>query len=418
VSERRIRLGAFLGANAATGAHAASWRHPDARADAGINFAHFVEVSRTAERGKFDLVFIADNMNVHEAPPAVLSRSAQYIANFEPLTLIAALTASTERIGLVATASTSWNEPHTVARTFATLERISRARTGWNIVTSTANAEARNFGRPGVVDRPERYARAREFTNAVRALWDGAVDPVLVQAGASDDGRAFASEVAEVVFTNHPTLELAQAYYADVKARAARLGRSPESILILPGISPFVGRTEDEARGQYDALQSLVDPIVGLGMLTMLLGADLSAYPLDGPLPDLLPPRTGSQSSFDNWTSLARRENLTIRELVARTVAARGKSVIVGTPVQVADHMQLWFENGAADGFNLMPPVIPGAFDDFVDLVIPELQERGLYRTEYGGETLRDHLGLARLPDLHRQDRHVVAGAVRQDEVV
>jgi alkanesulfonate monooxygenase len=346
-------------------------------------------------------------MNVHEAPSAVLSRSAQYIANFEPLTLIAALTASTARIGLVATASTSWNEPHTVARTFATLERISGARTGWNIVTSTANAEARNFGRPGVVDRPERYARAREFTNTVRALWDGAVDPVLVQAGASDDGRAFASEVAEVVFTNHPTLELAQEYYADVKARASRLGRSPESILILPGISPFVGRTERDARGQYDELQALVDPVVGLGMLTMLLGTDLSAYPLDGPLPDLDPPRTGSRSSFDNWTALARRENLTIRELIARTVAARGKSVIVGTPVQVADHMQLWFENGAADGFNLMPPVIPGTFDDFVDLVIPELQERRLYRTEYRGATLRDHLGLSRadrVPHHARQD--------------
>ena len=228
-------------------------------------------------------------------------------------------------------------------------------------------------------------------------MWnDAGLDPVLVQAGASDDGRAFAAEFAEVVFTNHPTLELAQAYYADVKARARGFGRSPESILILPGISPFIGRTEAEAQERYDVLQSLVDPVVGLGMLTMLLGTDLSAYPLDGPLPDLTAPRTGSQSSFDNWTSLARRESLTIRQLIARTVAARGKSVIVGTPAHVADHMQHWFENAAADGFNLMPPVIPGTFDDFVDLVVPELQGRGLFRRNYTGMTLREHLGLRR----------------------
>jgi alkanesulfonate monooxygenase len=434
-----MRLGAFLGGGATTGAHAASWRHPDARADAGINFPHFIEISRTAERGKFDFVFIADNLAVREAKPEVLSRSAQYIANFEPLTLTAALTAVTERVGFVATASTSYSEPYNLARTFASIDHISAGRVGWNIVTSSVNAAARNFGLDQVREHGVRYDRAREFTRIVRGLWDSWADdafvrdkasgiffdpakvrpldhrgehfsvagplnvprppqghPVLVQAGASDDGREFAAEFAEAVFTNHPTLEAAQEYYADVKRRAQRFGRTPESMVIMPGISPFVARTEREANEQYDYLQSLVDPIVGLEMLTMLLGTDLSPYPLDGPLPELERPRSGSFSTFENWTSLARRENLTIRELIARTIGARGKSVIVGSTAQVADHMQQWFENGAADGFNIMPPFLPGALNDFVDLVIPELQERGLFRTAYTGTTLREHLGLAR----------------------
>jgi alkanesulfonate monooxygenase len=299
-----------------------------------------------------------------------------------------------------------------------------------------------------------RYERAREFTNVVRGLWDSWADdafvrdkasgiffdpakvrrlnhrgthftvegplnvarapqghPVLVQAGASDDGREFAAEFAEAVFTNPPTLEIAQAYYADVKARAARFGRGPGSIHLMPGISPIVGRTEAEAREQFDYLQSLVHPVVGLEMLTTLLGTDLSGYPLDGPLPELERPR-GGQSAFENWTGLAKRENLTIRQLIERTIGARGKSVVVGTPVQIADYMQTWFENGAADGFNVMPPYLPGALNDFVDLVIPELQSRGIFRTGYEGTTLRENLGLARperTPDPAPSERAPVA---------
>jgi alkanesulfonate monooxygenase len=433
-----MKLGAFLGGGAPTGAHAASWRHPQARADAGINFAHFVEISRTAERGCFDFVFVADNAMVREAKPEALSRSAQYIANFEPLTLIGGLVASTERIGFVATASTSWNEPYNIARAFASLDHMSHGRVAWNIVTSSVDNEARNYGQPRMWDHTERYARAREFTQVVRGLWDSWADdaflrdkasgvffdpakvrrldhrgayfavegplnvprspqghPVLVQAGASDDGREFAAEFAEAVFTNPPTLDVAQAYYADVKARAARFGRSAASIHLMPGISPIVGRTEAEARAQFDALQALVHPVVGLEMLTTLLGTDLSGYPLDGPLPELERPR-GGQSAFDNWTGLAKRENLTIRQLIERTIGARGKSVVIGTPAQIADHMQTWLENGAADGFNVMPPYLPGALNDFVDLVIPELQARGIFRTAYEGATLRENLGLAR----------------------
>jgi alkanesulfonate monooxygenase len=441
-----MHIGGFLGGGATTGAHAASWRHPQAAADAGVNLRHFIDISRTAERGCFDFVFLADNAMVREAAnPEALARSAQYIANFEPLTLIGALCAVVKRIGFVATASTSWNEPYNIARVFASLDHQSAGRVAWNIVTSSVDNEARNYGQAKMWDHGVRYERAREFTNVVRGLWDSWADdafvrdkasgiffdpakvrrlnhrgthftvegplnvarapqghPVLVQAGASDDGREFAAEFAEAVFTNPPTLEIAQAYYADVKAG---------SIHLMPGISPIVGRTEAEAREQFDYLQSLVHPVVGLEMLTTLLGTDLSGYPLDGPLPELERPR-GGQSAFENWTGLAKRENLTIRQLIERTIGARGKSVVVGTPVQIADHMQTWFENGAADGFNVMPPYLPGALNDFVDLVIPELQSRGIFRTGYEGTTLRENLGLARperTPDPAPSERAPVA---------
>ena len=436
MSKRRMRLGAFFNP---TGHHVASWRHPDAQADAGVNFAHYVELARSAERGKFDFVFFADNVNVREARPEALSRSAQYIANFEPLTLIAGLAAVTSRIGFVSTASTSWNEPYNIARKFASLDHISGGRVAWNIVTSSVDGEARNFGRERLEDHAVRYERAREFTQIVCDLWDSWADdafvrdkasgiffdpakvrplnhrgeyfavegplnvprppqghPVLVQAGASDDGRAFAAEFAEAVFTNHLTLESAQEYYADVKARAQRFGRRPESLLVMPGLTPYIGRTEQEARERHEYMNSLLDPTLALSMLSGWLGTDLSPYDLDGPLPELRRPRTGSQSNFENWTTLARREKLTIRQLMNRAVGARAKSFTVGTPAQVADHMQTWLESGGADGFNILPPYLPGALEDFVNLVIPELQARGIFRTDYTGTTLRDHLGLAR----------------------
>jgi alkanesulfonate monooxygenase len=433
---RQMRLGAFFNP---TGHHVASWRHPDAQADAGVNFQHYVELAQSAERGKFDFVFFADNVNVREARPEALSRSAQYIANFEPLTLIAGLAAVTSRIGFVSTASTSWNEPYNVARKFASLDHISGGRVAWNIVTSSVDGEARNFGRERLEEHAVRYERAREFTQIVCDLWDSWADdafvrdkesgiffdpqkvrpldhqgkyysvagplnvprppqghPVLVQAGASNDGRAFAAEFAEAVFGNPLTLEVGQSVYADLKQRAATFGRAPESILIMPGISTYVGRTFEEAQALYDEMQARVDPVVAVEMLSAVLGVDVSGYPLDGPLPELTRSHVGSQASFDNWTQLARTEQLSIRELCLRVVGARGKSVIVGSAAQIADHMQTWFENGAADGFNIMAPYLPGQHDAFVDLVIPELQARGLFRTEYEGTTLRENLGLAR----------------------
>jgi FMN-dependent oxidoreductase (nitrilotriacetate monooxygenase family) len=220
--------------------------------------------------------------------------------------------------------------------------------------------------------------------------------PVLVQAGSSNDGRAFAAEFAEAVFGNPLSLDVGQSVYADLKQRAAGFGRAPESILIMPGISTYVGRTAREAQDLYDEMQARVDPVVAVEMLSAVLGVDVSGYPIDGPLPQLERSHVGSQASFDNWTQLARTENLSIRELCLRVVGARGKSVIVGSATQIADHMQTWFENRAADGFNIMAPYLPCQHDAFVDLVIPELQERGLFRTEYEGATLRENLGLAR----------------------
>ena len=438
-ANRMMKLGAFFNP---TGHHVASWRHPRSQADAGINLRHYVELAQTAERGCFDMIFLADNVAVREAPMAALSRSAQYIANFEPLTLLSALSMVTRKIGLVATASTSFNEPFNIARKFASLDHLSGGRAGWNIVTTAARAAARNFGRDDVMEHRQRYERAREFTRIVMGLWDSWDDdafvrdresgmffrpeglhsldhkgewfsvkgplniprspqgyPVLVQAGSSDDGRSFAAEFAEAIFTGHVNLESAQEYYADVKARARGFGRNTDQIVVMPGLSPVVGRTAKEAQEKQDYLQSLVDPVVAREILSTLLGGvDLSPYPPDGPLPDLPQGVVDSQSTRANWVNLARKENLTIRQLAMRATHGRGKSAAVGTPEQIADHMEKWFREGGADGFNIQPPVQPGFLDDFVEMVIPVLQERGLVRSEYQGDTLREHLGLPR-PD-------------------
>jgi alkanesulfonate monooxygenase len=434
---KQLRLGVFLNS---AGHHSAAWRHPDAQADAGMNFAHMLELSRTAERGKLDFVFFADALHSHGSDPSpAAARQHHYVVNLEPLTLITALAVMTKQIGFVSTASTSWSEPYNLARQFASIDHISGGRAAWNIVTSAHDEAARNFGRDQSIEHGLRYERAREFTNIVKGLWDSWADdalvrdkasgiffdqskmrplnhvgqhfsvagplnierppqghPVLVQAGASDDGREFAAEFAEAVFTNHLTLESAQKYYADVKTRAARFGRAPESLLVMPGLTPYIGRTEKEAQERQEYMLSLLDPVLAIEILSGWLGTDLSIYPLDGPLPEIERPRTVSESNFENWTTLAKRENLTIRQLMQRAVGARAKSFTVGTPSQIADHMQHWLENGGADGFNILPPYLPGALDDFVNLVVPELQERGLFRTEYAGTTLREHLGLAR----------------------
>jgi alkanesulfonate monooxygenase len=429
---RQLHIGAFINA---AGHHSAAWRHPEAQADAGMNFEHLLQLARTAERGKLDFVFFADALHSHYES----NRSHHYVVNLEPLTLITALSVMTKQIGFVATASTSWSEPYNLARLFASIDHISHGRAAWNIVTSSHDEAARNFGRDQSIDHALRYERAREFTRIVQGLWDSWADdalvrdkasgiffdrtkvralnhvgehfsvagplnierppqghPVLVQAGASDDGKEFAAEFAEAVFTNHLTLESAQGYYADVKQRARRFGRAPESLLVMPGLTPYIGRTEKEAQERQEYMLSLLDPVLAIEILSGWLGTDLSVYPLDGPLPELERPRAGSQSAFENWTTLAKREHLTIRQLMQRAVGARAKSFTVGTPSQIADHMQNWFENGGADGFNILPPYLPGALDDFVNLVVPELQERRLFRTDYTGTTLREHLGLAR----------------------
>jgi FMN-dependent oxidoreductase (nitrilotriacetate monooxygenase family) len=435
---RMMKLGVFFNT---TGHHVASWRHPRSQADAGINFKHHVEMAKTAERGRFAMIFLADNPAVREAAMGAVSRSAQYIAGFEPITLLSALAAVTEKIGLVATASTTFNEPFNIARKFASLDWISNGRAGWNIVTTANHSAAKNFGMEKTIEHHARYERAKEFTRVVQGLWDSWDDdafvrdkesglffkpeglhtlehkgewlsvkgplniprppqghPVLVQAGASDDGRAFAAEFAEAIFTGHVVIDTAQKYYADVKARAAKFGRDPDKVIVMPGLSPVVGRTEKEAREKQDYLQSLVHPIVAREILSTLLGGvDISGYDMDAPLPELPPPpKSDGQSTREEWVSLGRKENLTIRQLAMRATHGRGKSAVVGTPEQVADHMEKWWNNGAADGFNIQPPFQPGALDDFVDMVLPVLWDRGLVTREYEGGTLREHLGLPR----------------------
>jgi FMN-dependent oxidoreductase (nitrilotriacetate monooxygenase family) len=434
---RMMRLGVFLNI---TGHHVAAWRHPRSQADGAINFKHYVEMAKTAERAKCDMIFLADTVAVRVAAEEAVSRSAQYVAGFEPITLISAMAALTERIGFVSTCSTSYSEPYNVARMFASFDHISGGRGGWNIVTTGGDAAAQNYGREEHYGHAERYERAREFTKVVTGLWDSWDDdafvlnresglyfdpkklhalhhkgkwfsvkgplnvprspqgqPVLVQAGASNDGRNFAAEYAEAIFTGHLNLESAQEYYSDLKSRAKGFGRDPSKILVMPGLSPVVGRTQKEADEKQDYLQSLVHPIVAREVLSMLLnGVDLSSYPLDGPLPELKFPANAGQSTAQNWINLARRENLSIRELAYRATHGRGKAAIVGTPEKIADYMQEWFEKAGADGFNIQPPVQPGFLDDFVELVIPILQERGLFRREYEGSTLRENLGLPR----------------------
>ena len=436
-SKSQMRLGAFFNP---TGHHVASWRHERSQADAGINFQHYLEVTRTAERAKFDMVFLADNVCVRDAHIEAVSRSAQYIANFEPLTLLSALAPLTTHIGLVATASTSYNEPFHVARKFASLDHLSGGRAGWNLVTSGQEAEAKNFSRDKHYLHGERYERAREFAQIVVGLWDSWDDdafvhdkksglffhpeklhrldhqgdnfsvrgplnvprtpqgrPVIVQAGGSEDMIKVAAEFAEVIFCAPLTLEAAQKFYRDLKARVASHGRDPDTVKIMPGLSTIVGRTAEEAQQQADYLQSLIHPMVAREILSLVLGSvDLSPYPLDGPFPEKLPLSNASQSTFQYVNEMARKEKLTMREVALRVAGARGKAVVKGSPTQIADQMELWFREGACDGFNLMPPTLPGGLDDFVELVLPELRRRGLFRTEYEGKTFRDHLGLER----------------------
>ncbi|MEZ2410326.1 LLM class flavin-dependent oxidoreductase [Bosea sp. RCC_152_1] len=433
---RQLSLGAFL---LTDGHHVAAWRSPQTPAGAAFDFGHFARVAQAAERAAFDLVFLADSSSIRFPESPSLHRTSR-AAQLEPITLLSALAPLTSRIGLVATASTTYNDPFNLARRFASLDLLSGGRAGWNLVTSVNEAEPFNFGRDAPLPHAERYARATEFAEVVEGLWEswdadalrydkaegvffdpdglhvldhkgphfqvrGPLNvrpspqgrPVLVQAGASPDGRELAARTAELIFSAHQTLAEAQEFYGDVKGRLARHGRSPDDLKILPGVFPIVGRSEQEARDTFAALQDLIDPVVGLSMLnTVTAGLDLSAYPLDGPLPDL-PESNSGRSRQRLLVDLARRENLTIRQLYLRIAGARGHWQIIGTPAQIADELEHHFVSGGADGFNIMPPQLPGGLDDFIELVVPELRRRGLFREAYEGTTLRDHLGLRRV---------------------
>ncbi|MBU3068104.1 LLM class flavin-dependent oxidoreductase [Nocardia sp. NEAU-G5] len=408
---RVMRLGAIIDG---PGGHIAAWRHPLARPDAQLDFDFHRRNVLTLERGVFDCVFVPDVVALWGTDVEHLSRTARN-EHFEPLALLSAFAAATEHIGLAATATTTYNDPYDIARKFASLDHLSGGRAGWNVVTSAAPWESRNFGFPEHMEHDLRYTRADEFIAVTNRLWASGAEPidhtgrffsvrgplnvatppqgrpVIFQAGASPVGREFAARHGEVLFTRHTRLSDAQEFYADLKARAAAHGRTPESIQIWVGLQPIVAATEAAARDRLRELQELMPDIVALRALQDQLGdVDLTGYPLDGPVPEL-PVSNHSHSTAQRWIDLARRENLTLRQLCLRTAA----DIVTGTPEQLADHMQAMFTQGAADGFIVDFPYLPGSLDDFVDHVVPELRRRGLVRTEYTDGTLRDNLGLA-----------------------
>lgn len=436
IEARKLHLGAFM---RPIGIHTAWWRWPGGYPDANFNFEHLARFARKLEAAKFDAFFMADHLAVMNMPIEALRRSAT-VTSFDPLTLLPALAVLTERIGLIATASTTYNEPYHVARKFASLDHISKGRAGWNLVTSGNPDEALNFGRDAHLDHATRYARAREFYEVVTGLWDSFADdaflrdaeaglyfdpaklrtlghkgeylkvkgplniarpvqgwPVIVQAGASEAGRQIAAETAEVVFGSASKLEAGQAFYADVKGRAEAAGRDPRYLKILPGAFVIVGASEDEAREKKARLDALVPVESGLANLSVRLGIDASGFDLDAPLPEI-PETNASRSGQAQIVDYARRTGATVRKLAER-VGGYGGLSFVGTASRIADSMQEWLEAEACDGFNVMFPYVPEGLDDFAEQVVPELQRRGIFRKEYEGTTLREHLGLPRPPN-------------------
>ena len=430
---RQLKLGAFM---RPASIHTGAWRYPGAFPDANFNFAHLKRFAQTLERGKFDAFFMADHMAVLNMPLDALKRS-HTVTSFEPFTLLSALSQVTDHLGLVATGSTTFDAPYHIARRFASLDHLSGGRAGWNIVTTSNPDAALNFGLDEHMEHGERYHRAREFYDVVTGLWDSWADdafvrdaengiyfdpeklhvlnhkgehlsvrgplniarpvqgwPVIVQAGASDSGRQLAAETAEAVFTAQSSLAVGQQFYANVMGRAAKVGRSPDHIKILPACFVVVGETVEEARKKRAKLDSLVHYANAIGSLSIALGHDASKFDPDGPLPDI-PESNASKSGRERAIALAKKENLTVRQLAQRLGGYSGLAM-VGTPKTIADEMEEWLETKGSDGFTVMFPYLPGGLDDFVNGVIPELQRRGLFRREYEGKTLRENLGLRR----------------------
>ena len=437
------------------GNHPAAWLHPSTELHGANNFAHYVKLVQKAEAAKLDFVFQADAAGARDGNMQALSRAPRFMNNWEPLSLLSALAPVTERIGLCATMSTSYFEPYNLARQFASLDHLSSGRAGWNVVTSAHPAGGYNFGRDGLEPHALRYERAREFVEICFGLWDSWDDdafvldrasginfdpakmhylhhsgtffqvrgplniarppqgrPVIIQAGGSEAGKELAAETAEVIFTRHGSLAPAQQFYADVKGRMARFGRPMEHLKILHGLSMIVGRSASEAEDKFQELQSMIHPVVGLEVLSEdLEGIQLGDLPLDEPIPRERIPATANRHKqfFDQILALIDEEHLTLRQLYLRYGAARGGEVVRGTASQVADHMEAWFLGDAADGFMLSFPLVPASLDDFARLVVPELQRRGLFRTEYQGRTLREHLGLPRPASRYAGGRELAA---------
>lgn len=430
---RQLHLGAFMRPVAI---HTGAWRYPGAWPDANFNFAHLRHLARRLEEAKFDAFFMADHLAVLNMPVDALKRS-HTVTSFEPFTLLSALAGATERIGLVATASTTFDEPYHIARRFASLDHLSGGRAGWNIVTTANPDAALNFGQDTQMEHDARYDRAREFYDVVTGLWDSFADdafvrdaesgiyfdparmhvldhhgsylnvrgplniarpvqgwPVIVQAGASEAGRQLAAETAEVVFGASPNLEAGKSFYRDVKGRMERLGRDPDHLKILPAVFLVVADSIEEAQEERRRLDSLVHYDSGIASLNGMLGYDVSGYDPDGPLPEI-PETNASRSARERMIELARRENLSIRQLAQRAGSYAGLA-FVGTPGSVADEMEQWLVERGSDGFNVMFSWLPGGLEAVVRKLVPELQRRGIFRRDYAGMTLREHLGLPR----------------------
>jgi FMN-dependent oxidoreductase (nitrilotriacetate monooxygenase family) len=433
MASKQLHLGAFM---RPVSIHTGAWRYPGAWPDANFNVRHITRLAQTLEAAKFDAFFMADHLAVLNMPVEALKRS-HTVTSFEPFTLLSALAGATERIGLIATGSTTFDEPYHVARRFASLDHISDGRAGWNIVTTSNPDAALNFGLDDHMEHDERYVRAREFYDVVTGLWDSFADdafkrdvasglffdpermhvlghkgtyfsvrgplniarpvqgwPVIVQAGASEAGRQLAAETAEAIFAATPNLAAGRAFYADVKGRLDKLGRPRDHLKILPGAFVVVGDSVEEARAKRARLDSLVHYDSAIASLSIALGHDASGFDPDGPLPEI-PETNASRSARERVIELAQREHLTVRQLAQRLGGYSGLA-FVGTPASIADEMEEWLMSEGSDGFNVMFPYLPGGLDDFATKVVPELQRRGLFRREYEGTTLREHLGLPR----------------------
>jgi FMN-dependent oxidoreductase (nitrilotriacetate monooxygenase family) len=436
-ADRKMRMGVFV---MTSGHHVAAWRRP--AAFRGDLFSEFKELARIAEAAKFDLLFVADSLSTRIANREAAQRSAHNFSPtmFEPLTLISALSAVTTKLGYVATASTTFTEAYNMARLFATADHISGGRVGWNVVTTADAESAANYGLDKVLDHDERYVRAEEYVDVVTRLWDSWADdavvrdresgqwldlgkqrfaghegkylkvggplnvprspqghPVLVQAGASGPGRDLAARIADIVFTAGTVKEQAVEFYKDLKARAVHFGRDPDGVKIMPGISPIVGSTEEEANRILTDLNAGIDIGVAVQNLQNFMpDIDIHGFALDEKVPEVTQMTQAQQSRQKLAWDMARREGLTMRELALWFSGTRGHNTVIGTPEQIADKMQDFFQSGGCDGFNVMPMLFPDVFRDFAEQVVPILQKRGLFREDYEGDTLRDHLGLDR----------------------
>ncbi|WP_416066877.1 LLM class flavin-dependent oxidoreductase [Rhizobium sp. ZK1] len=431
---RQLRLGAFM---RPVSLHTGAWRYPGSYPDANFNFAHLKSFAQKLEAAKFDAFFMADHLAVLNMPVEALKRS-HTVTSFEPFTLLSALAAVTERIGLAATASTTFDEPYHIARRFASLDHISNGRAAWNIVTTSNPDAALNFGLDEHVEHGERYKRAREFYDVVTGLWDSFADdafirdrdsgiyfdpdkmhvldhkgeelsvrgplniarpvqgwPVIVQAGQSDPGRQLAAETAEVVFCSPRDLDGGKALYADIKGRMQAIGRNRDHLKMLPAAFVVIGDSIEEARAKRLALDSLVHYDSAIASLSIALGHDASSFDPDAPLPDDIPDTNASKTGRAQVIKLAQEENLTVRQLAQRYGGYSGLA-FVGTPESIADEMERWLEEEGSDGFNIVFPYLPQGLDDVTTRLVPELQRRGLFRRDYEGTTLREHLGLPR----------------------